>query len=122
MAYESALPQGVEEYVLHLADLPANWDSYGARRVAPRAISRTLEVLRSIYPRLPRPSSEPFVAPDADGGLGIELALASGGELLISVDAQGTTTYLLAAAEEERSGLLESEADIQELARGCLAR
>jgi hypothetical protein len=62
------LPETTEA-VLRLADLPADWDSYGARRVAPEIALKAAELLAHLArPETPRPA----VVPTVRGGVQIE--------------------------------------------------
>ena len=54
--------------LMHLFDLPENWDVHGADRLTPSAFSRVLVCLIEIGPEV----AAPFVAPTAHGGIQLE--------------------------------------------------
>jgi hypothetical protein len=60
---------GVEKALGEFLALPANWDSYGARRIDPGAVQAGIQVL---YKYVPSGSPPPHVVPTSRGGVQIE--------------------------------------------------
>lgn len=76
---------GVADRFSHLAKLPANWDSYGARPVTVKAIESALGLLGEVmYDDLPLPD----IIPAASGGIQCEWHIA-GIDLELEVSAEG---------------------------------
>ena len=91
------------EQLATLANLPANWDSYDAEPISPRAITAALHLTRSIYESFSDLLGEqvrPFaIAPVADGGILVEWR-APEGALEIEVGPDGRLGYLLVEGRE----------------------
>jgi len=116
------LPAHVEERLRLLAALPAGWDGNGALPVSREAEKKLRKTLNQAYSRAPGLVPEPFIAPDPEGGLGLEWEFANGNELLLSVSPSGEVTYLLAMpSRTEQHGSIRSAADLQNLIRQALA-
>lgn len=85
----------IEQRLRHLASLQTNWDSYGASPVGRVALGKTRKLLLYLYslnlPSLPAA----FIAPDPEGGIGIEWDFGLGREVLLTISAEGQLTYVL---------------------------
>lgn len=92
------------ERLKELAQLEADWDSYGAKAISSVALVTAFEVLEGVKERLSTKVKEPlpqFIAPLADGGLqlewsgqkgDIEIEIYSDGDLgYVLIEGQGTT-------------------------------
>jgi hypothetical protein len=69
---EGELPDWFEPVVDRLAQLlrlPANWDSHGARSVAPQAV---IAVVRALLETMPEDVTGPSIVPTVDGGVQLE--------------------------------------------------
>ena len=83
--------QAVEESLRKIAGLPPNWDSYGAPRIASNVIDEARSILLCVAAMgLP----QPWVAPGADGGIGIQWDTKVA-ELYIDIVPGEPTSYLL---------------------------
>ena len=116
------LPKSVLDRLNTLAQLPQNWDSYGAPPISDSAIQEAKSVLlKACTPRgfeLPLP----FVSPTGEGGIGMEWKLESGKELLLEVSSNAEVSYLLVTplpdgGEEEIDRDIQSNEDLDELFR-----
>lgn len=89
------LPLEIEQRLRHLASLQTNWDSYGALPVSRVALEKTRKLLFHLYslnlPYLP----PPFIAPDPEGGLGLEWDFGPRGEVYLEISSKGQMTYVL---------------------------
>ena len=89
------LPPEIEAELQRLANLPFNWDSYGAFPVSPVALELTRELLRFLHSfgsLNSFPLSEAVIAPDPDGTITIEWHLRSGGTVLLTITANDRPT------------------------------
>ena len=86
-----------------LAGLPAGWDSYGARPLNPRAVSRSVRLLTSI---VPPDAPEPTVVPTRDGGVQFEWH-RRGIDVEVRVPPVGEISFVVAdqATEHEGEGI-----------------
>ena len=99
----------VVERVLELVELPADWDSYGAKRVGTEQARRALVLLLHHRYRGPLPA----VTPTASGGLQFEWTDGDDG-VEIEVEPDGTLGILI-----DRGGEM-IEADTTDLDHGLL--
>ncbi|HKR37355.1 MAG TPA: hypothetical protein VJT10_21075 [Steroidobacteraceae bacterium] len=60
---------GAKSMLEELGKLPAGWDSYGAKPIAPSARSAALDVLRQISTRR---TPQPAIVPTSDGSIQLE--------------------------------------------------
>ena len=81
----------VEASLRKIADLPPNWDSYSAPRIASHVIDEARSILLCVA-ALGLP--QPWVAPGADGGIGIQWD-SEVAELYIDIVPGEPTSYLL---------------------------
>lgn len=68
-----------------LLTLPENWDAYGAKRIAPRAV----DGMKKLFADLTKLANDPHVSPLCDGGVAIER-----GDIEIEIDAEGGLSLL----------------------------
>jgi hypothetical protein len=113
-------PLQIAEKLEKLANLPENWDSYGAPPISPTAVAKVRTLLRRAFSRYGRRLPMPSIAPGSHGGLGIEWWAKDGNELILDVPPEEPPTYLLVLAlgegiEEEDEGTLESLNMLDEL-------
>lgn len=99
------------EALVGLLRLEDGWDSYGARRVEPRAVSAGLHVLlETMPPHLPPPA----VVPTSTGGVQFEWH-TGGIDLEVEIGPSGDVSTFM---EDQQTGLIEetdSTADLQPL-------
>jgi hypothetical protein len=104
-----------------LAELPADWDSYGAvppSIVAVRASRGVLEKLAARYVAIGRPAEPKVVGARADGGVMMEWR-GPGGALEVHAEPDGTLGYLwdgdgtMQSGYEEADGVSLAEIDRQ---------
>lgn len=111
----------------YLADLEADWDGYGARRVSRMAIKGCLHLLSTIDRRFYSQAGEPFVAPMADGGLQLEWDRVFEKELILVIPPDGTSIrFLLTSFDEtgnakDHEGVLSEESRIYEWLSSALS-
>ncbi len=85
------------ERLKELAQLKADWDSYGAEPVSSVALVAAFELLDAVKERLCRKVREPlpqFIAPLADGGLQLEWS-GQQGDIEVEIDPNGDLGYVL---------------------------
>ncbi len=85
------------ERLKELAQLKADWDSYGAEPVSSVALVAAFELLDAVKERLCRKVREPlpqFIAPLADGGLQLEWS-GQRGDIEVEIDLNGDLGYVL---------------------------
>lgn len=108
------------ERIDYLADLEADWDGYGARRVSRTAIKRCLRLLNTIDRHCYSQAGEPFIAPMADGGLQLEWDRVFEKELILMIPPDGTSTRFLltsfdgTGSAEDHEGVLSEDSRINE--------
>jgi hypothetical protein len=117
---DEEIPLQIAEKLEKLANLPENWDSYGAPPISPSAVAKVRTLLRRAFSRYGRRLPMPSIAPGSHGGLGIEWWAKDGNELILDVPPEEPPTYLLVLAlgegiEEEDEGTLESLNMLDEL-------
>ena len=90
------------ERLKELAQLKADWDSYGAEPVSSVALVATFELLDAVKERLSRKVRESlpqFIAPLADGGLQLEWK-GQRGDIEVKIDPIGNFSYVLLEGQE----------------------
>lgn len=101
------LPIEIEQRLRVLTSLPTNWDSYGALPVSRAALEKTKELLFHLYSLDIRHLPPPFIAPDPEGGLGLEWDVGPRGEVYLEISSKGQMTYVLTMGqgghEQERT-------------------
>lgn len=104
--------QSALQSLSELAQLPSNWDSYGAEPPSSQAITIAQQMLTVIYGRLaarPECSVQPtFIAPLADGGIQLEWNFAST-EFAIQISPTGELGYLLVTHDKRGRHTEEAE-------------
>ena len=86
-----------------LAQLEADWDSYGAEPVSSIALVTAFELLDAVKERLSTKGKEAlpqFIAPLADGGLQLEWSREQG-DIEIEIDPDGDLGYVLIEGQGE---------------------
>lgn len=72
--------------------LQDDWDGYGAVRISEIALAKAQGLIEGLTdPSCPLP----FIAPDPDGGVAIELTTIGGNELRLEIDSTGKVEYLV---------------------------
>jgi hypothetical protein len=85
------------ERLKELAQLEADWDSYGAKAISSVALVTAFEVLEGVKERLSTKVKEPlpqFIAPLADGGLQLEWSRKQG-DIEVEIYPDGDLGYVL---------------------------
>jgi hypothetical protein len=90
---ESGLPEETRERLIELSQLAPDWDSYGARRPAHRAIARSGTLISQVIARVGPRGVPQEIMPIADGGIQLEWRGAAG-ELVLNAAPDGTWSYL----------------------------
>ncbi len=92
------LVQPALQRLARLAELPADWDSYGAAPPSPRAVSMAREILSAVdeqFGHIVGEHVQPYaIAPIADGGVQIEWR-GPRAEIEVEIDSMGQPGYLL---------------------------
>ncbi len=114
------LPRVLSERLKRFAQLPQNWDSYGAPPISGRVIDEARNVLKRACTSSGFDLPIPFVSPTPEGGIGMEWKLESGKELLLEISSDGSASYLLVVPrpdgeEEDREDDIRSTEDLDEL-------
>ena len=113
--YVKELPKVISDRLNKFAQLPQNWDSYGAPPIRPQTIELAASVLREILAyEAAKDVPLPFVAPAGDGTIVMEWKTEWGKELILDVPpGDGPLTFLLVEPTED-GGELEIEDTIGE--------
>jgi len=85
------------ERLKEIAQLKADWDSYGAEPVSSVALVAAFELLDTVREQISRKVREPlpqFIAPLADGGLQLEWS-GQQGDIEVEIDPNGDLGYVL---------------------------
>ena len=112
------LPE-IEARLRELSELPRGWDGDDALPVSAKADTEIRAVLAQVYALARGRVPGPFIAPDPDGGLGIDWEVASGAELLLAVSPAGAITYLLSGPGVEKQGAITGAKDLERLLRAA---
>ena len=110
-----ALPKELSDRLDHLADLPQNWDSYGASPINPKVIQRVRAILREILALGGEDIPLPFVAPAGDGGLELEWTSLSGEELMLELSPEDRPVAFLLVERTDSGEKKETEGTIGDL-------
>lgn len=109
------LPHALSERLKQLAQLPQNWDSYGAPPISPRTIEQASSVLREILAiDAAKDVPLPFIAPAGDGTIVMEWTTPWEKELIISVHPDDEPATFLLVEPTTSGGECEMEGIIGE--------
>jgi len=92
----SSLPRAITTRLRQLANLPSNWNSYGASQIDAGALAEAKRIIEIAcgWSGLGLPT--PTVSPGSHGGLGIEWSTDQGIELVLDIPPRDAATYVLA--------------------------
>ena len=111
----SELPETIRERLVELSGLEADWDSYGALRVSPRALAAAGAIIDQVVARTGEHGVPRDIMPIADGGVALEWR-SPGLELGLNACPEGGWSSLLVERGEggrratERYDLSDAEA------------
>ena len=102
----------VFERIAEMANLPVNWDSYGAAPLTARAVAQACALIAAVAEEREGASGTRRVpwtsAPIADGGLQIEW-VGRAASIEVQVAPDGTLGYLIQRGEADRTEYEESD-------------
>lgn len=89
------LPIAVAQRLQQLANLPKNWNSYGAPTIDTGALAEARRIIQIACGRSGLGLPAPGVSPGAHGGVGIEWATGGGIELILDIPPNDTGSFVL---------------------------
>jgi len=98
----SALPDATRERLAELGKLEADWDSYGALRLAPRALAAAEAIIDQVVARTGEQGAPRDIMPIADGGVALEWRSPRLELALNACSEGGWTSLLIERGEGER--------------------
>jgi hypothetical protein len=114
-SHASALPDATRERLVELGRLEADWDSYGAIRVAPQELATAGAIIGQVVARAGEQGAPRDIMPIVDGGVALEWR-SPGLELALNACPEGGWSSLLVERGEggrratERYDLSDAEA------------